>query len=146
LDRLTGVRGRTRPGGRAPWPPISLLIGRTRTIALATQVVLLFRNGYLPFPYVIGMLPFAALTLAGVADQLYKGPAARDLVRQGFNPNPVWFYKLDLDPAVRAKMPERVARHRLHPALGVHSDDAEGSSYGNGKRSSTRVRRKLRRR
>jgi exonuclease III len=26
-----------------------------------------------------------------------------DLVRQGFNPNPVWFYKLDLDPAVRAK-------------------------------------------
>jgi hypothetical protein len=26
-----------------------------------------------------------------------------DLVRHGFNPNPVWFYKLDLDPAVRAK-------------------------------------------
>jgi hypothetical protein len=26
-----------------------------------------------------------------------------DLVRRGFNPNPVWFYKLDLDPAVRAK-------------------------------------------
>jgi 4-amino-4-deoxy-L-arabinose transferase-like glycosyltransferase len=156
--------------------PIGLLIGRTRAVALALaiQVVLLFRNGYLPFPYVIGMLPFAALTLAGVADQLCKGPAARgrlstvarrggqllvvgavvagailvgpawdrgirqamtedrskpprealayvvahvprgsillvdnnlwtDLVRQGFNPNPVWFYKLDLDPGVRAK-------------------------------------------
>jgi 4-amino-4-deoxy-L-arabinose transferase-like glycosyltransferase len=156
--------------------PIGLLIGRTRAVALALaiQVVMLFRNGYLPFPYVIGLLPFAALTLAGVADQLCKGPAARgwlpaltrrggqlvvvsavvvgfifvgpawdqgirqamtedhskppqealdyvatqiprgsillvdnnlwtDLVRRGFNPNPVWFYKLDLDPAVRAK-------------------------------------------
>jgi hypothetical protein len=156
--------------------PIGLLIRRTRAVALALaiQVVMLFRNGYLPFPYVIGMLPFAALTLAGVADQFCKGPAARgwlstvarrggqlvvvcavaasvvvvgpawgrgidqamtedhsqpprqalayvlahvphgsillvdnnlwtDLVRNGFNPNPVWFYKLDLDPAVRAK-------------------------------------------
>jgi hypothetical protein len=156
--------------------PIGLLVGRTRAVALALviQVVMLFRNGYLPFPYVIGLLPFAALTLAGVADQLCKGPAARgwlsaltrrsgqlvvvsavvvgfvlvgpawdqgirramtedhsraprealdyvdthvprgsillvdnnlwtDLVRRGFNPNPVWFYKLDLDPAVRAK-------------------------------------------
>ena len=26
-----------------------------------------------------------------------------DLVRRGFDPNPVWFYKLDLDPAIRAK-------------------------------------------
>ena len=24
-------------------------------------------------------------------------------MRQGFDPNPVWFYKLDLDPAIRAK-------------------------------------------
>lgn len=156
--------------------PIGLLMGRTRAVALALviQVVMLFRNGYLPFPYVIGMLPFAALTLAGLADQLCKGPAATgwrstvarragqlavvcavvgsvivvgpvwdrgirqamsedhskpprealayvvahvprgsillvdnnlwtDLVRLGFNPNPVWFYKLDLDPTVRAK-------------------------------------------
>jgi hypothetical protein len=27
-----------------------------------------------------------------------------DLVRRGFNPNPVWFYKLDLDPAIRARL------------------------------------------
>jgi hypothetical protein len=27
-----------------------------------------------------------------------------DLVRRGFKPNPVWFYKLDLDPAVRARL------------------------------------------
>jgi hypothetical protein len=157
--------------------PLGLLIRRTRavTLALAIQAAMLCRNGYLPFPYVIAMLPFAALTIAGVADQLCKGPrtsprwlaaltrgAGRlavalaiaaslvivgpawgrgaeqamtedhsqpprqalayvlthvprgsvllvddnlwtDLVRHGFNPNPVWFYKLDLDPAIRAK-------------------------------------------
>jgi 4-amino-4-deoxy-L-arabinose transferase-like glycosyltransferase len=167
--------------------PVGLLIRRTRAVALALaiQVVMLCRNGYLPFPYAIAMAPFAALTIAGVADQLCKGPAderrswhpehsrtsrtwpvalARrtgqlgvvlavtvslvvigpawgqaaeramtedhsqppkqalayvlahvprgsillvddnlwaDLVRRGFNPNPVWFYKLDLDPAIR---------------------------------------------
>jgi hypothetical protein len=163
-------------GAGALLTPIGLLFRRTREVSLALgiQIVLLFRNGYLPFPYVIGMLPFAALTLAGVADQLFKGPARRgwpaatarsvgrlvvacavivavigvgpawdrgirqamtedhsrppqqaldyvaahvprgsillvdnnlwtDLVRRGFNPSPVWFYKLDLDPAVRAK-------------------------------------------
>jgi hypothetical protein len=157
--------------------PLGLLIRRARAVALALaiQVVMLCRNGYLPFPYVIAMLPFAALTIAGVADQLCKGPritrawlialarragqlavvvavavslvvigpawvqgAERamtedhsqpprqalayvlthvprgsvllvddnlwtDLVRHGFDPNPVWFYKLDLDPAIRAK-------------------------------------------
>jgi hypothetical protein len=157
--------------------PIGLLIRRTRSVALSLviQVALLMRDGYLPFPYVIAMLPFAALTVAGVASQLCKGPAARgwrstvatragqlvvvcavaasviivgptwsrgaqramtqdhsqpskqalgyiighvpkgsimlvddniwtDLVRRGFNPNPIWFYKLDLDPAIRARL------------------------------------------
>ena len=168
--------------------PLGLLIRRTRAVALALaiQVAMLFRNGYLPFPYVIAMLPFAALTIAGFADQLCKGPHDRrvarpqrstrsrsrlvaltrrvgrlavalavsvslvavgpawgrglhqattedhsqppkqalayvmahvprgsillvddnlwtDLVRRGFDPNPIWFYKLDLDPAVRAR-------------------------------------------
>jgi hypothetical protein len=157
--------------------PFGLLIRRTRAVALALaiQVVMLLRNGYLPFPYVIATLPFAALTIAGVADQLCKGPATTrawlvaltrgtgrlavalgiaaslvvvgpawgrglqqamtedhsrpprqalayvlahvpqgsvllvdnnlwtDLVRNGFDPNPVWFYKLELDPAIRAK-------------------------------------------
>jgi hypothetical protein len=157
--------------------PLGLLIRRIRavTLALTIQVAMLCRNGYLPFPYVIAMLPFAALTIAGTADQLCKGlrttrawlaaltrAAGRlavalgvvaglimvgpawgqgaeramtedhsqppkqalaymltyvprgsillvednlwtDLVRHGFNPNPVWFYKLDLDPAIRAK-------------------------------------------
>jgi hypothetical protein len=163
-------------GAGAVLAPIALLIRRCRAVALALsiQIVMTFRNGYLPFPYVIGLLPFAALTVAGVADWLCKGPAARgwlpamarmagtvvvvgalavsvhlvgpawergvhqatteddsqpyrdalayvvsrvprgsillvdnnmwtDLVRHGFNPNPVWFYKLDLDPTIRAK-------------------------------------------
>jgi 4-amino-4-deoxy-L-arabinose transferase-like glycosyltransferase len=167
-------------GSGALLAPLGLLMRRTRAVALALaiQVVMLFRNGYLPFPYVIAMLPFAALTIAGVADQLCKGPAPRqgwrrwlvatsrrtgqlvvvvavaasliavgpawgrgidramtedhsrpprqalayilthvprgsillvddnlwtDLVRHGFNPDPVWFYKLELDPAVRNK-------------------------------------------
>jgi hypothetical protein len=157
--------------------PIGLLIRRTRAIALALaiQIAMLMRNGYLPFPYVIAMVPFAALTIAGVLHRLCQGPVAggwrstlvrrvgqllvvsavaasvamvgptwsqgarrvmtqddsrpskqaldyavthiprgsillvddnlwTDLVSRGFNPNPIWFYKLDLDPTVRARL------------------------------------------
>jgi hypothetical protein len=157
--------------------PLGLLMRHTRaiTLALVIQVVMLLRNGYLPFPYVIGMLPFAALTAAGVAHWFCRGPNGKgwhstvakragqlmvvsalaaivvivgpgwtrgtqramtaddsrpakealahvaahvpkgsvllvddnlwtDLVLRGYNPNPVWFYKLDLDPAVRARL------------------------------------------
>jgi hypothetical protein len=157
--------------------PLGLLMRRTTaiTLALMVQVAMLMRNGYLPFPYVIAMVPFAALTVAGVAHKLCQGPIAKgwrstivkragqlivvsavaasvfvvgpiwnrgvhrimiqddsqpskqaldyavahiprgsillvddnlwtDLVRRGFNPNPIWFYKLDLDPAVRARL------------------------------------------
>jgi 4-amino-4-deoxy-L-arabinose transferase-like glycosyltransferase len=169
--------------------PLGLLFRRLRaiTLALVIQVVMLFRNGFLPYAYVVAMLPFAALLVAGVADHLCKGYAPRrsqyprrrgekarawvptltrtagqllvisaivasllvvapawsrelhqqmtedrsqpvkqalayavanipirsilltddnlwpDLLRNGFNPNPVWFYKLDLDPEIRAK-------------------------------------------
>jgi hypothetical protein len=168
--------------------PLGLLLRRLRaiTLALVIQVVMLFRNGFLPFAYVVAMLPFAALLVAGVADHLCKGYVPRrsihpgwrekarvwvsaltrrtgqlvvisaiaaslvvvapawsrdlhqqmtedrsqpvkqalayaianipersvlltddnlwpDLIRNGFNPNPIWFYKLDLDPALRAK-------------------------------------------
>jgi hypothetical protein len=168
--------------------PLGMLLRRLRaiTLALVIQVVMLFRNGFLPYAYVVAMLPFAALLIAGVADHLWKGyvplrtgtpgwrdkartwtsalirrlgqllvlsaiaaslvvvapawsrdlhqqmtedqsqPAKQalayavaniparsilltddnlwpDLLRNGFNPNPVWFYKLDLDPAIRAK-------------------------------------------
>jgi Dolichyl-phosphate-mannose-protein mannosyltransferase len=50
-----------------------LLIRRTRAAAAAfvIQVVQLLRGGYLPYPYVIAMIPFAALTVAGVIDRLW---------------------------------------------------------------------------
>ena len=164
-------------GAGALLAPLGLLTRQTRavTLALVIQVVMLCRNGYLPFPYAIAMLPFAALTIAGVAHRLCKGPMSTgwrstivkhvaqlmvvcalvtatvivgptwnqaahramkeddtqtakqalayvvshvprgsillvddnlwtDLVQRGYNPNPVWFYKLDLDPAVRARL------------------------------------------
>ena len=46
----------------------ALVMRRTRAVALAfaLQVVQLLRNGYLPYPYVIAMLPFGALIVAAV--------------------------------------------------------------------------------
>jgi 4-amino-4-deoxy-L-arabinose transferase-like glycosyltransferase len=66
-------------GAGALLAPLGLLMRHTRavTLALVIQVVMLLRNGYRPFPYVIAMLPFAALTLAGVAHRLCKGPVAK---------------------------------------------------------------------
>ena len=50
-----------------------LLLRRTRAVALGLgiQLASLLRNGYLPYPFVIAMIPFAALTIAGVTDQLW---------------------------------------------------------------------------
>ena len=164
-------------GAGALLAPLGLFMRNLRavTLALVIQMVMLLRNGYLPFPYVIAMLPFAALTVAGVAHWLCERPIANgwrwtiahragqlmvvcavaasvvlvgptwsrathrvmseddsqssrqalayvvthlpkgsillvddniwtDLVRRGFNPNPIWFYKLDLDPTIRARL------------------------------------------
>jgi 4-amino-4-deoxy-L-arabinose transferase-like glycosyltransferase len=51
----------------------ALLVRRTQAVAFAfgIQVVQLTRGGYLPYPYVIAMIPFAALTIAGYADWLW---------------------------------------------------------------------------
>ncbi len=56
--------------------PLGLVFRRTRAVALAfvVQVLLLLRNGYLPYPQVLAILPFAALTLAGVAGELWRSP------------------------------------------------------------------------
>jgi 4-amino-4-deoxy-L-arabinose transferase-like glycosyltransferase len=50
-----------------------LFIRRTRVVAFAflVQVLQLTRGGYLPYPYVIAIIPFAALTIAGCADWLW---------------------------------------------------------------------------
>jgi hypothetical protein len=53
--------------------PIGLASRRLRGIALVVfiQVAILLRGGYVPYPYVIAVLPFAALLVAGVADALW---------------------------------------------------------------------------
>lgn len=43
---------------------------RPAGIALLISLAMLLRGGYLPFPYVIVVLPFAALCVAGVTDRL----------------------------------------------------------------------------
>lgn len=51
-----------------------LLLRHTRGVALglAIQLSSLLRNGYLPYPFVVAMIPFAALTVAGVLDVLLR--------------------------------------------------------------------------
>jgi hypothetical protein len=66
--------------------PLALLLPRIRPLglALAIPVASTFRpGGYLPAMYVIGLLPFAALIIAGVIDWLWRpdslhlGPSAQ---------------------------------------------------------------------
>lgn len=61
--------------------PLGLYYRRLRpiTVALALQVLMLLRPGYLPFPYVISMLPFAALIIVGVGHTTWT---TRPRVRQ----------------------------------------------------------------
>ncbi|HEX4717387.1 MAG TPA: glycosyltransferase [Thermoleophilaceae bacterium] len=54
--------------------PIALVRRRTRavTAAFLIQVLMVLRPGYLPNMYVLGLLPFAALIVAGVGDALWR--------------------------------------------------------------------------
>jgi hypothetical protein len=54
--------------------PIALLLRNTRAAALAflIQAAIIFRPGYLPAMYVIGLLPFSALIVAGCGDALWR--------------------------------------------------------------------------
>lgn len=52
----------------------ALLLRRTRAVAVALGIQLseLLRSGYLPYPFVIAMIPFAALTIVGVVDAAWQ--------------------------------------------------------------------------
>ena len=53
-------------------------------LAFAIQVLMMLRHGYLPYPFVIAMIPFAALTVAGVFDVFWnrsRAWAPRQLAR-----------------------------------------------------------------
>jgi cellulose synthase/poly-beta-1,6-N-acetylglucosamine synthase-like glycosyltransferase len=54
--------------------PLALARRSTRAVALAfvIQVVMVLRPGYLPNMYVLGLLPFAALIVAGTGDMLWR--------------------------------------------------------------------------
>lgn len=53
--------------------PFGLYYRRLRpiTAALVIQLLMMLRPGYLPFPYVISMLPFASLNVAGVIQAVW---------------------------------------------------------------------------
>jgi hypothetical protein len=44
---------------------------RPVALGLGIQVLMMLRNGYLPYPYVIAMLPFAAVVVAAVTDHVW---------------------------------------------------------------------------
>ncbi|GAB3851373.1 hypothetical protein [Dactylosporangium cerinum] len=54
--------------------PVGLAVRRFRPIGLALliQVVMMCRGGYMPFAYVIALLPFAALLIAGAGDVVWS--------------------------------------------------------------------------
>ncbi|MET7397416.1 glycosyltransferase family 39 protein [Dactylosporangium sp. NPDC005572] len=54
--------------------PAGLAVARLRPIgiALLIQVVMMCRGGYMPFAYVIALLPFAALLIAGTGDVVWR--------------------------------------------------------------------------
>jgi cellulose synthase/poly-beta-1,6-N-acetylglucosamine synthase-like glycosyltransferase len=54
--------------------PIALVLRKTRAVALAyvIQLVMVLRPGYLPAMYVIALVPFAALMVAGTMDALWR--------------------------------------------------------------------------
>jgi cellulose synthase/poly-beta-1,6-N-acetylglucosamine synthase-like glycosyltransferase len=77
--------------------PIALLRRKTRAIALAfvIQVVMVMRPGYLPAMYVIALVPFAALIVAGCLDALLR--KARSLSRM-----PEWLIPVPIGALVAA--------------------------------------------
>lgn len=54
-------------------PAIFIRRLRPHAVTLAVFTLMALRSGYLPQPYVIALLPFCALLIAGVADELWGG-------------------------------------------------------------------------
>jgi hypothetical protein len=59
--------------------PVGLAVRRLRPlgIALLIQIVMMTRGGYMPFAYVIGLLPYCALLIGGTADVLRRPISVR---------------------------------------------------------------------
>lgn len=83
LDPTSSVRGLIRSWiDLDPWfiwtglaaLPVSALCRRFQPVALAIaiQLTMLVRGGYVPHPYLITVIPFAAVLLAGLGDTLWR--------------------------------------------------------------------------
>lgn len=72
-------------GAGALMLPLGLARRSVRGVAaaLAIEGLMLLRPGYLPIPFVIGILPFAALVVAGGIDTLWRWRPAWDLADAG---------------------------------------------------------------
>ena len=59
--------------------PVALCVRKLRPVALALllQLAVMFRGGYLPYPYVISLLPFAAIIIGGVANSAWSAWRSR---------------------------------------------------------------------
>ncbi len=59
--------------------PVALFVPRLRpaAVALLVSIAVIARPGYLPVPYLISLLPFAAIVIAGVADAFWRLAASR---------------------------------------------------------------------
>lgn len=100
FDPTSGVRGLIGHWADIdPWlaaagvvcTPIALFVRRFRAVALAMaiQILVLARGGYVPYMYVVAALPFAALLVAGLGDQLWDLRARSrfpELVRRAWLP------------------------------------------------------------
>jgi 4-amino-4-deoxy-L-arabinose transferase-like glycosyltransferase len=102
-----------------------LIARRTRAVALAfgIQVFELLRSGYLPYPFVVAMIPFAALTVAGVLDVIWQRARTPLPARLASSRLATW---LTADrPAARGALtaPERsrLGRFRRHLAMRVRA-------------------------
>ena len=73
-------------GAGAVFLPLAYLRRSTRALAVAfsLEALALLRPGYLPIPFVIGMLPFAALVAAAAVDTMWqwRPAAASDEIRR----------------------------------------------------------------
>ncbi len=82
LDFWLGIDGWLLLGGLVSLP-IALFRKRSRALAIAyvIGVAMMMRDGYLPFPYIVMLLPFAALLLAFAIDLGIKNLQLKSFIR-----------------------------------------------------------------
>jgi 4-amino-4-deoxy-L-arabinose transferase-like glycosyltransferase len=126
--------------------PIALARRSTRAISLAflIQVAMVLRPGYLPNMYVIGMLPFAALVIAGAGETLWRKARGLGARAAGWSMSvavvlaavalalivvPRWAHGDKVATTVRLDGPERAAERWLVDNVGRHQRLIVGDEF-----------------